>query len=315
MSDITNGWVWFGFSVFLVIALSLDTFFLEKKNLRPSASMRLALYWTLLWISCALVFNGLLWCYLYIDQNRFVADQKALDFFTGYIIEKSLSIDNLFAFYMIFHQFRIPPAYQPRIFSYGIWSAIIMRLGLIFVGSWLIKEFHWILYFLGAFLLLTGIKMLFASAQEKDLVSGPTFRFLKRHLRITEEMQGQRFFIKKNHLIYATPLFVALIFIEISDLVFAFDSIPAIFAITTDPFIVWTSNIFALLGLRAMYFLLAGMVTRFHLLKYGIALILVFVGLKMLIEPWMAVPVVFSLAVILGLLVSFTVLSLTRRTR
>jgi tellurite resistance protein TerC len=180
-----------------------------------------------------------------------------------------------------------------------------MRLLLILAGSWLIIHFHWLLYVMGVFLLLTGIKMLYSSHEEKNLRESMTFRFLQRFFRITNEFHDQHFFVRENLLLCATPLFVALIFIEISDLIFALDSIPAIFAITTDPFIVWSSNIFAILGLRAMYFLLAGMISRFSLLKYGIALILVFVGAKMIVAPWIVIPVEWSLLVILGILVVF----------
>lgn len=312
MTNIIDIWLWLGFSIFLILALGLDTFLIKKRGHQQS-SMQTALAWTLVWIASALIFNGLLWFYLYATTNIYIADEVALDFLTGYLIEKSLSVDNLFAFFLIFHQFNIPIAYQQRVFTYGIWGAIIMRLVLIFLGSWLVVHFHWILYVMGVFLLLTGIKMLFMSHAKKDLATSLTFRCLQRCMRITNELQGERFFVRKNHLLYATPLFITLIFIELSDLIFAFDSIPAIFAITTDPFIVWTSNIFAILGLRAMYFLLAGLVIRLHLLKYGIALILVFVGSKMVLEPWMHISVGYSLGMIAGILLLFSGLSLLRR--
>jgi len=184
-----------------------------------------------------------------------------------------------------------------------------MRLLLILLGTWLITEFHWILYIMGVFLLLTGIKMFFVHEKEKDIKDMWLIRVMKKWIRMTSEFHEEKFFIKKNNLWYATPLFLALIFIEFSDLVFAFDSIPAIFAITRDPFIIWTSNIFAILGLRALYFLLAGLVTKFYLLKYGIALILMFVGTKMVIEPWAHIPVLVSLMVISTILILFTLLS------
>lgn len=309
MNTISNVWIWIGFSIFLVIALCIDTFAL-KKHARPHESMRASIYWTLVWITCALIFNGLLWIYLYYSASVPIANQKALEFLAGYVIEKSLSVDNLFTFYMIFHQFRIPIAYQQRIFSIGIWSAIILRLLLILFGAWLVMNFHWVLYLMGAFLLLTGIKMCFAEEKEKDLAETLIIRFIKRFFRVTNEIHAHQFFIRKNLKLYGTGLLLALIFIEISDIVFALDSIPAIFAITTDPFIVWSSNIFAILGLRALYFLLAGMVNRFHMLKYGIALILVFVGSKMLIEPWIHISVLLSLGVVVGILLLFTWLSL-----
>lgn len=313
MHNITNGWVWFGFSIFLITALTLDTLLVNRKTVHHAhESMRSALAWTLIWVACAILFNGVLWIYLYLTADIVTANKKALDFFTGYLIEKSLSIDNLFAFYVIFHQFHIPVKYQQRVFTYGIWSAIVLRLLLILLGSWLVSQFHWVLYLMGVFLLLTGSKMLFESSNqtEKNLYESPIFCWLKQHLRLTHEFHGEDFFVKINHLRYATPLFIALIFIEISDIVFAFDSIPAIFAITTDPFIVWTSNIFAILGLRALYFLLAGVVRRFYLLKYAIALILVFVGMKMVIEPWLKISVITSLIIIVTILLVFIVMSI-----
>lgn len=309
MDTAINLWIWIGFSIFVVFALSIDTFLLSKGHSRPHESMRAALNWTIVWVCCAFLFNGLLWLYLYETTTLAIANEKGLAFFTGYLIEKSLSFDNLFAFYMVFHQFRIPVQYQQRVFSYGIWSAIILRLILILIGSKLVAEYHWILYIMGAFLVLTGFKMFFVNENEKDLTMSKTFQWMKKHLRITHELQGPHFFVRKNKHLYCTPLFVSLVFIELTDVVFAFDSIPAIFAITTDPFIIWTSNIFAILGLRALYFIISGMVHRFHLLKYGIALILVFVGGKMLIEPWFHISVGLSLAIVTGILILFSLLS------
>lgn len=311
MQNIANIWVWIGFSIFVIIALVADTIVLGKHHAKgPHTSIRAALAWTALWIFCAFIFNGLLWLYLYLTTNSFIAHQKALEFFTGFLIEKSLSIDNLFAFYMIFYQFHIPSAHQQRIFAYGIWGAIIFRLLIILFGIYLINKFHWILYLLGVFLVITGIKIFFFEEKQKDLAAGWFFQWLKRHLRMTDELEGHRFFILKQGKRYATRLFVALIFIEFSDIIFAADSIPAIFAITRDPFIVWTSNIFAILGLRALYFVLAGMVDRFQLLKYGIAIILVFVGIKMISEPWLYISTLFSLGIVIGILVSFTLISI-----
>lgn len=308
MPTIANIWIWSGFIIFVILALGLDTFYLDRKR-DSKVRIRVALRWTLIWIICALIFNFLLWLYLYNSFTPKIAKEVALNFLTGYLIEKSLSVDNLFAFYLIFEQLRIPPENQRHVFSYGIWSAIVMRLVLILLGSWLVTKFHWLLYIFGVFLLLTGIKMIFVSHTESNLRDSRIFRFLQNHLRVTDEFDGHKFFIRKNKLLYATPLFIALILIEISDLIFACDSIPAIFAITTDPFIVWTANIFAILGLRALYFVLAGMISRFFLLKYGIALILVFVGSKMVTEPWIHVPVEFSLLVVISILIIFSCLS------
>jgi tellurite resistance protein TerC len=260
-----------------------------------------------------LIFNGLLWFYLYLTTETAIANEAALDYFTGYLLEKSLSIDNLFAFYMVFAQFHIPIASQQRVFSYGIWSAIVFRLLVIVFCFWLVKHFYWALYLMGAFLLLTGIMLLLKSHAEKDLSGSRTLRWLKYFMRITDKLHGQRFFVRKKGLLYATPLFVALILIEMSDIVFAFDSIPAIFAITNDPFIIWSSNIFAILGLRAMYFLLVDLVERLYLLKYGMALILIFVGCKMIIAPWYHISVGVSLGMITAILLIFSLLSGLRR--
>jgi tellurite resistance protein TerC len=312
MDNLTNIWIWLGFSLFLVIALSIDFLVLGEKHARAQDSMWAILYWTLGWVVLALLFNSALWLYLNYSASPAFANQKALEFLTGYLIEKSLSIDNLFVFYMVFQQFHIPIAYQQRIFAYGIWGAIIMRLLLILLGTWLVHRFHWLLYIMGAFLLLTGIKMLFFKEQEKDVTENLFVQLLKKFLRVTNEIKDNHFFVRKKGLLYVTPLFIALLLIEFSDLIFAFDSIPAIFAITTDPFIVWSSNIFAILGLRALYFLLAGLIGRFHLLKYGIALILVFVGLKMVIEPWLQIPVLISLGAIISILMLFAWLSSRR---
>lgn len=309
MHSIANGWIWTGFSIFLVAALLADTVLIGRVRRRSVSVVRSALAWTFFWIACALLFNLAIWIYLYQTTTPAFAHVKALEFFTGYVIEKSLSVDNLFAFYMVFQQFHVPQALQQRVFSYGIWGAIIMRLALILVGVWLVTEFHWLLYVMGAFLFFTGVKMIFANEKEKDLAETLVIRCAKRFLNITTEFHGEHFFIKQGIKWVATPLFLALLFIEFSDLVFALDSIPAIFAITQDPFIVWSSNIFAILGLRALYFVLASMIERFHLLKVGIALILVFVGVKMMIEPLFKVPVSASLLAIVSIITIFTALS------
>lgn len=315
MQDVANGWVWLGFSIFLIFALSIDTIFLNKKFARPHQSMRASIVWTIVWVTAALIFNVLLWFYLYCTRDIAIANRVSLDFLTGYIIEKSLSVDNLFVFYMIFKQLRIPVASQQRVLSYGIWGAIIMRLVLILLGTWLVRQFHWVLYLMGAFLLYTGIKMFLIEDKEEVIAETWIARILKRFIRMKDTLHGELFFVVENAKVYATPLFLAVIFVEFSDLVFAFDSIPAIFAITQDPFIVWSSNIFAILGLRALYFLLAGVATRFHLLKYGIALILVYVGAKMVLAPWVSIPVGVSLAVIVVILTLFTWLSFAQEKR
>src|SRR3990167_5451629 len=282
MEYFSSAWMWGGFSIFLVLALSIDTILVGKYRARSEETWRTALFWTFFWIACALVFNGFIWIYLYSVADIAVANLLALNFFTAYLIERSLSLDNLFVFYLIFRHFHIPTSLQHRVLSYGIWGAVIMRLAVILAGIWLITKFHWLLYVMGAFLVFTGIKIIFSDEDEKDLSETLILKVAKKLFRVTHEFSGEHFFIRKNKLLYATPIFSAMIFIEISDLIFAVDSIPAVFAITQDPFIVWTSNIFAILGLRALYFVLASMITRFHLLKYGIALILTFVGVKMM---------------------------------
>lgn len=306
-----NAWIWGGFICFVIIALSIDTFFISEKR-SPSKSATAAIIWSLIWISCALIFNVLLYIYLTWQTTDDFAKEVSLNFLTGYLIEKTLSMDNLFAFHLIFTQLKIPLKYQHRVFSIGIWSAIIMRLVLILFGMMLVNRFHWTLYLMGLFLLWTGLKVFFDKEKEPSLNQSILFKGLKKLIRLTPKFHGQRFFVRIDQYIYATPLFAALVFIEMSDLIFAFDSIPAIFSITTDPFIVWSSNIFAILGLRALYFLIANMVERFHLLKYGIAFILIFIGIKMLIVPFYKIPVGVSLSFVIGILISFIWLSVRR---
>lgn len=309
MHSIAGPGSWIAFTLFLIAALAADTYFSGRQRSRSSSSIRRALWWTCFWVASALTFNFLLWVYLYETTTPVLAHTKALEFFTGYVIEKSLSVDNLFVFFMVFQQFHVPQPYQQRVFSYGIWGAIFMRLGVICVGTWLVVQFHWLLYVMGIFLFFTGLKIMLVNEKEKDLAETLIIRLVKKCFRVTTEFHQEHFFIREKGAWVATPLFLALIFIEISDLIFAFDSIPAIFAITQDPFIVWASNIFAILGLRTLYFVLAHMIHRFHLLKYGIALILVFVGMKMMIEPWIALPVMVSLLVIATIITVFTCLS------
>jgi tellurite resistance protein TerC len=229
-------------------------------------------------------------------------DTRALEFITGYLIEKSLAVDNVFFWLMLFSFFAIPPERQKRVLIYGMLGAIVMRTVMIFAGAWLIAQFHWILYVFGAFLLVTGIKMWWFANEKPDLEKNPVVKWLRGHMTITSELHGERFFVFKEQagqlVRYATPLFVVLVLVEITDLIFAVDSIPAIFAITTDPFIVLTSNVFAILGLRAMYFLLADVADRFSLLKYGLAVVLMFIGVKMLLIDVYKIPIGLSLGVV-----------------
>jgi tellurite resistance protein TerC len=273
--------------------------------------------WVAVWVSLALAFAALLWWYLNGTQGPEVARTKTLEFLAGYLIEQSLSVDNMFVFVMIFSYFAVPPELQRRVLLYGVLGAIVMRAGMILAGVWLVQQFSWMLYLFGAFLVITGIKMLVFAEAEPDLEKNPLLRWLRAHMRITPEFHGEKFFIRQKGILWATPMFLVLVLIEVSDLVFAVDSIPAIFAVTTDPFIVFTSNIFAIMGLRALYFLLADMADRFHLLKYGLAIVLVFIGGKMLAMPWFHMPIQWSLSIVGSIILLSVLLSLfmTRKAR
>ena len=308
MQDVTfaTAPMWAGFIAFVLAMLALDLFVLGGKKAHR-VSVKEASAWVVAWVTLALAFGALLWWYLDGSLGREIANRKALEFITGYLIEQSLSVDNMFVFVMIFTYFAVPPELQRRVLLYGVLGAIVMRAGMILAGVWLVQEFAWVLYVFGAFLVLTGIKMLVFADKQPDLDRNPLLRWLRGHMRITPDFHGQSFFVRQQGLLYATPMFLVLVMIELSDLVFAVDSIPAIFAVTTDPFIVFTSNIFAIMGLRALYFLLADMADRFHLLKYGLAIVLVFIGGKMLVMPWFHVPVQWSLAVV-GTIIAMSVL-------
>ena len=297
IESLATGPMWAGFIAFVTAMLALDLFVVGGGK-SHRVSVKEAASWVVAWVALAVSFGALLWWYLDGTAGREIANRKALEFLTGYLIEQSLSIDNMFVFVMIFTCFAVPPELQRRVLLYGVLGAIVMRAGMILAGVWLVSEFAWILYVFGAFLVVTGIKMLVFANHQPDLEESPLLRWLRRHMRITPGFHGNAFFVRIDGLRHATPMFLVLMMIEASDLVFAVDSIPAIFAVTTDPFIVFTSNIFAIMGLRAMYFLLADMAERFHLLKYGLALVLVFVGGKMLAAPWFHMPVQWSLVIV-----------------
>lgn len=301
--------MWIGFIVFVLGMLAFDMLVLGGRHAHK-VTIKEALGWSLTWIVLALLFCALLWSYLNHEVGREFANQKSLEFLSGYLIEKALSVDNIFVFLIIFSYFGVPAAMQRRVLLFGVLGAIVMRAVMILLGAWLIAQFSWILYLFGAFLIFTGIKMLIFSDQESDLNDNVLLKFLRRHLRISPAYDGDKFFTMQNGLRYFTPLVLVLVLIEITDLIFAVDSIPAIFAITTDPFIVFTSNMFAIMGLRALYFLLADVAHRFHYLKYGLALVLVFVGGKMLLASWFHIPVLPSLLVVALILVSSVLLSL-----
>ena len=301
--------MWCGFAAIVILLLLVDLLFVGGGK-QHKVSLKEAAVWSLIWIGVALLFNGAIWWYLDANAGRELANQKAMEFFTGYLIEKALAVDNVFVWLMLFGYFAIPGELQRRVLLYGVLGAIVMRTGMIFGGSWLISQFHWILYLFGAFLVLTGAKMLWMADREPDLASNPLLRWLRGHLKVTDRLHGEKFFVWQQGVRYVTPLFLVLILVEISDVIFAVDSIPAIFAITTDPFIVLTSNIFAIMGLRAMYFLLADFADRFVLLKYGLAVILLFIGAKMLLIDWIHIPIGLSLGVVALILIVSMLLSL-----
>jgi len=303
MEGIANAWMWAGFALFVVVAITIDLVALDKKG-SHAVGVREALGWSLLWVTLALIFNAGLWFWLDATAGRELANLKATEFLTGYLIEKSLSVDNIFVFLMLFTAFAVPAELQKRALIIGVIGAVVLRAIMILIGAWLIAKFHWILYVFGAFLLITGIKMIWAAEHEPDLEKNPILKWMRGHLAITKEFVGEKLWLMKDGARWFTPLFVVVVLIGITDVIFAVDSIPAIFAITTDPFIVMTSNIFAILGLRALYFLLADLASRFHLLKYGLALVLIFIGTKMLIVEWFKIPVFLSLGVVAAILVA-----------
>jgi len=302
-------WMWAAFIGFVLVMLAVDLF-LVGGNKAHKVSFREAAAWSLVWFTLAMLFNLGLWWFLKGAYGSEVADVKALEFLTGYLIEKALAFDNIFVFLMIFGFFAVPAEVQRRVLIYGVIGAIALRAVMILTGAWLVQEFHWVLYLFGAFLVVTGIKMLMFAEAAPDLHRNPLLSWIRRHMRLTPDYRGEKFWVWENGVPMFTPLFLVLVMIELSDLFFAVDSIPAIFAITTDPFIVFTSNIFAILGLRALYFMLAGMADRFHLLKYGLAMVLVFVGTKMLIVDFYKIPVGLSLGIIGLIIASFMFASL-----
>lgn len=301
MNTVGTPLLWGGFAVVVVIMLSIDLL-LQGRRGAHAMSMKQAAGWSILWVTLSLLFNAAFWWYLAETQGREAADPQALAFLTGYLIEKSLAVDNVFVWLMLFSYFSVPPALQRRVLVYGVLGAIVLRTIMIFAGTWLITQFEWLLYVFGAFLLFTGVKMALAKEDESGIGEKPMVRWLRGHLRMTDTIENEHFFVRKNGLLYATPLLLVLIMVEFSDVIFAVDSIPAIFAVTTDPFIVLTSNLFAILGLRAMYFLLSGVAERFSMLKYGLAVILVFIGIKMLIVDFYHIPIAISLGVVFGIL-------------
>lgn len=296
---VVNEFVWIGFLVFVMLMLILDLGVFHRNS--HEVKVKEALIWSGVWISLALLFNyGL---YLYMGK------EKALEFLAGYLIEKSLSVDNLFVFIMLFSYFNVSPKYQHKVLFWGIIGALVLRAIFIFAGVALISKFHWIIYLFGVFLLFTGAKMLFHDDKEVEPDKNPLVRLFKRFFPVTDSMNGGRFFVKINAKRFATPLFIVLLIVEFTDLIFAVDSIPAILAVSNDTFIIFTSNVFAILGLRSLYFALAGITKYFHYLKYGLSVILIFIGVKMLIVDLYKIPIVYSLLTIVGILAVSVLLS------
>jgi tellurite resistance protein TerC len=296
-------WLWGAFNAFVVAMLAVDLFVFHREAHEVRA--REAAAWSVAWVTLALLFGG--GVYLWMGRAA------GLEYFTGYVIEKALSVDNVFVFVLIFSTFRVPAKYQHRILFWGVLGALVMRGVMIAAGAYLIEQFHWMLYVFGAFLVFTGIRMATHVEHDFDLTSNPVLRLVRRLVPITPEYHGQKFFVRVAQggvsRVAATPLFVVLALVETTDLIFAVDSIPAIFAVTQDPFVVYSSNVFAILGLRALYFLLADVIQRFHYLKAGLSVVLVFVGVKMLIADIFAVPIGVSLAIIVSVLAAATVAS------
>ncbi|RAU36583.1 TerC family protein [Enterobacter sp. ECC-175] len=302
MNTVGTPLLWGGFAVVVLIMLAIDLF-LQGRRGEHGMTMKQAAAWSLVWVTLSLLFCAAFWWYLASTEGRAVADPQALAFLTGYLIEKALAVDNVFVWLMLFSYFAVPASLQRRVLVYGVLGAIILRTIMIFAGSWLITQFEWLLYVFGAFLLFTGVKMALAKEDETGIGEKPLVKWIRGHLRMTDKIESEHFFVRQNGLLFATPLLLVLILVELSDVIFAVDSIPAIFAVTTDPFIVLTSNLFAILGLRAMYFLLAGAAERFSMLKYGLSVILVFIGIKMLIVDFYHIPIAISLGVVFGILI------------
>ncbi|MBL8429121.1 MAG: TerC family protein [Dechloromonas sp.] len=318
METIGTWWMWSGFLVIVLIMLAIDLFVVGGSK-QHRVTLKEAATWSVIWVSVSFLFAGALWWHLDGTAGRELANQKTLEYITGYLIEKSLAIDNVFVWLMLFSFFAVPLELQKRVLILGVLGAIVMRTVMIFAGVWLITQFHWLLYVFGAFLLVTGVKMWWFADETPDLANNRVINWIRRHMKVTDDLQGERFFVMKEEagklVRYATPLFLVLILVEFTDLIFAVDSIPAIFAITTDPFIVLTSNIFAILGLRAMYFLLADMADRFSLLKYGLAMVLMFIGVKMLLIDLFKIPVAVSLGIVAAIIATSIILSLKKDAR
>jgi tellurite resistance protein TerC len=301
----TSLWLWAGFNLFILAMLALDLGVFHRKA--HEVSIREATVWSVVWVTLALVFNAGLWF--------FRGSEPAIQFLTGYLIEKSLSVDNIFVIALIFSYFAVPSIYQHRVLFWGILGALVMRAAFILAGAALLAKFHWVIYVFGAFLILTGIKMALYRNQEMDPGTNPVLKLVRRLIPVTHEYRENHFFVREKGVLMATPLFLVLVLVETTDLIFAVDSIPAIFAVTNDPFIVYTSNVFAILGLRSLYFVLAGVIQKFVYLKLGLAGVLVFVGAKMALVDVYKIPSAVSLGVIAAILALSVIASLRKSRR
>lgn len=303
-------WFYLGFTLFVLLILALDLGVFHKEA--HKVSFREATVWSIVWVTLALLFNGLFYYYTTKNLGSAEGTRLSLEFLTGYVVEKSLSVDNLFIFVMVFAYFAVPAKYQHRVLFYGIIGALVFRAVFIAAGAYLM-QIHFVIYIFGGFLIFTGIKMMFVPDKELDPDSNFLIKLFKRFVPVTHEMHGQKFFVRIGSLVHATPLFIALLFLEMTDIIFAVDSVPAIFALTNEPMIVFTSNIFAILGLRSMYFMLAGALDKFYLLKYGLSVVLIFVGMKMAFLNELyggKFPIGYSLGFIMGVIAVSVLLSL-----
>lgn len=315
METIGNLWLYVVFFGLVTVMLLIDFLGFKQKQ-DQDVPIRQAAYWSIAWVTVATIFGGGLWFYLQQTVGATIANQKTMEYFAGYLLEKSLAIDNVFVWLMIFAAFAIPPAFQRKILLYGVLGAIILRTIFIFIGAWFVQEFSWVLYIFGAFLVYTGFKFLKGQDEEDTNIEDiKLLKWLRKHMRITPQLHGNNFFVRQNGVLWATPLFLVLILVEASDVIFAVDSIPAIFAVTSDPFIVLTANLMAILGLRAMFFLLAGAASKMHYLPYGLGIILLFIGAKMLLLDVFHMPIWISLGFIVLVLSITAYLSLRHNKR
>ncbi|MEQ1112176.1 TerC family protein [Acinetobacter johnsonii] len=310
MESIGNLWLYIAFFGIVTVMLLIDFLGFKQKE-GQEVKIKTAALWSIAWVSVASLFGAGLWLYLQQTAGVTVANTKVMEYFAGYLLEKSLAIDNVFVWLMIFAAFAIPPALQRQLLLYGVLGAIILRTIFIFIGAWFVQEFSWILYIFGAFLVYTGFKFFKGQNEEETNIEDMAIlKWLRKHMRITPQMHGNKFFVRQNGMLWATPLFLVLILVEASDVIFAVDSIPAIFAVTSDPFIVLTANLMAILGLRAMFFLLSGAATKMHYLPYGLGIILVFIGFKMLMLDVFHMPIWISLGFIVLVLTITAILSI-----